>query len=640
MKETLKTQFQSIRFVLLTALLIWLKTYIVTRLSFDLKLESPRQEFILFISPMASSMILIGLSLFAKGPKRNYVALIIDFIMTVILIGNVMFYGFYNDFVTLPVLMQTSNFNGLGSSVKELFSYKLVLVFADIIVLFYFLKKKNHLWKTDRIINPIKSLYFLAAIAVFFANLALAEVERPELLTRSFDRVMLVKNLGLYVHQIYDLGLQAKSTSQKVFADGSKTQEVQNYVKTTAVNPDPAMFGKAQGKNVIVVSLESTQSFLIGAKVNGQEVTPFLNQFMKESYYFDNFYHQTGQGKTSDAEFMIDNSLYPLSRGAVFFTNANNEYVATPEILHQQGYYTAVFHANNATFWNRNIMYPSLGYDRFFNELDYKETKDTKIGWGLKDKEFFDQSVDKLQTLKQPFYTRFITLTNHFPFTYDNSIKMIEPFNSGDETLDNYFVTARYEDEALKEFITRLKQTGIYDNSIIVFYGDHYGISDNHNRAMAQYLGKTEITPYDHMLLQRTPLFIHVPGQTEGKTISDPAGEVDVKPTILHLLGVDTSNDIEFGHDLFSPERKPFVVERDGSFISDKYIYYNNTFYNRQTGQVVQPPQTEAKPLVDRAQTELKMSDNVIQNDLLRFFDGNKVKSGTIKTVIKENPSK
>ncbi|MGQ0517819.1 hypothetical protein ACT453_49210, partial [Bacillus sp. D-CC] len=66
------------------------------------------------------------------------------------------------------------------------------------------------------------SLYFVSTIAIFFANLGLAEAERPELLTRSFDRVMLVKNLGLYVHQVYDLGLQAKSSSQKAFADGSK----------------------------------------------------------------------------------------------------------------------------------------------------------------------------------------------------------------------------------------------------------------------------------------------------------------------------------------------------------------------------------------------------------------------------------
>ncbi len=54
-----------------------------------------------------------------------------------------------------------------------------------------------------------------------------------------------------------------------------------------------------KGKNVILISMESTQSFVINKKINGKEITPFLNEFIKDSFYFDNFYHQTGQGKTS-----------------------------------------------------------------------------------------------------------------------------------------------------------------------------------------------------------------------------------------------------------------------------------------------------------------------------------------------------
>ncbi|MCW9132846.1 LTA synthase family protein [Bacillus paramycoides] len=636
MKETMKSQFQNVRFTLFVALAIWLKTYIITRTSFDLKLESFMQEFILFLSPLAASLLFVGLALFAKGKKRNYIALGINFVLTIILVGNVMFYGFYNDFVTLPVLGQTSNFGSLGSSVKELFNFKIILAFADIIVFFILLKKKKNFAPTERVARPMRSLYFVSTVAIFFANLGLAETERPELLTRSFDRVMLVKNLGLYVHQVYDLGLQAKSSSQKAFADGSKLQETENYVKTTQSKPDPNMYGVAKGKNVIVVSLESLQTFLIGATVNGQEVTPFLNQFAKESYYFDNFFHQTGQGKTSDAEFLVDTSLYPLDRGAVFFTHGNNEYTATPEILRQQGYYTSVFHANNATFWNRNIMYPALGYDRYYNELDYKITPETKLNWGLKDIEYFDQSIDMLKQVKQPFYTRFLTLTNHYPFTYDDSTKLIDEYNSGDGVFDRYMVTARYLDEAMKHFIERLKAEGLYDNSVIVFYGDHYGISENHNRAMAQFLGKEEITTFDHMNLQKTPMFIHVPGQKEGKTISKPTGEIDIKPTILNLLGVDSTNDVRFGHDVFSPDNKGFVVLRDGSFITDKYMYTNSTFYDRQTGEVVQLPKEEAQPMIDRAQNELHMSDKIIEGDLLRFSESNKIKTGEVKTIIKE----
>ncbi|MEB9903840.1 LTA synthase family protein [Bacillus anthracis] len=636
MKNKINLQMQNISFVLIIALAVWLKTYLITRFSFDLKIESSTQELILFISPLAASLAFVGLALFATGEKRNYIALCINFLLTIILVGNVMFYDFYSDFVTLPVLGQTSNFGQLGGSIIEILNYKIILAFVDIIFFFILLKKKALVFQTGRVTHPARFVYFLLTVGVFFANLHLAEKERPELLTRSFDRVMLVKNLGLYTHQVYDLTLQVKAGSQKALADSSKLQETENYVKANQSEPNPNMFGAAKEKNVIVVTLESLQTFLIGAKVNGEEVTPFLNEFINESYYFDNFFHQTGQGKTSDSEFLIDTSLYPLNRGAVFFTHGNNDYTATPEILRQQGYFTSVFHANNATFWNRNIMYSALGYDRYYNELDYKITPETNLNWGLKDIEYFDQSVDILKTVDQPFYARFLTLTNHYPFTYDEDTKFIEPYDSGNGVFDRYIVTARYLDESIKKFIERLKAEGMYDDSIIVLYGDHYGISEKHNRAMAQFLEKDQITEFDTLNLQRTPLYIHMPGQTEGETISKPTGQIDIKPTILNLLGIDTTNDIRFGHDMFSNEYTGFVVLRDGSFITDKYAYKNNIFYDRITGEIVDLPKNEAQALIKRAQNELRMSDKIIEGDLLRFSESNKIKTGEVQTKIKE----
>ncbi|PEL75804.1 LTA synthase family protein [Bacillus wiedmannii] len=636
MKNKINLQMQNISFVLIIALAVWLKTYLITRFSFDLKIESSTQELILFISPLAASLAFVGLALFATGEKRNYIALCINLLLTIVLVGNVMFYDFYSDFVTLPVLGQTSNFGQLGGSIIEILNYKIILAFVDIIFFFILLKKKALVFQTGRVTHPARLLYFLLTIGVFFANLHLAEKERPELLTRSFDRVMLVKNLGLYTHQVYDLTLQVKAGAQKALADSSKLQETENYVKANQSEPNPNMFGAAKGKNVIVVTLESLQTFLIGASVNGQEITPFLNEFINESYYFDNFFHQTGQGKTSDSEFLIDTSLYPLNRGAVFFTHGNNDYTATPEILRQQGYFTSVFHANNATFWNRNIMYSALGYDRYYNELDYKITPETNLNWGLKDIEYFDQSVDILKTVDQPFYARFLTLTNHYPFTYDEDTKFIEPYNSGNGVFDRYIVTARYLDESIKKFIERLKAEGMYDDSIIVLYGDHYGISEKHNRAMAQFLEKDQITEFDTLNLQRTPLYIHMPGQTEGQTISKPTGQIDMKPTILNLLGINTTNDIRFGHDMFSDEYTGFVVLRDGSFITEKYAYTNNSFYDRITGKIVDLPKKEAQALINRAQNELRMSDKIIEGDLLRFSESNKIKTGEVQTKIKE----
>ncbi|PGV24561.1 hypothetical protein COD79_27815, partial [Bacillus cereus] len=225
MKNKINLQMQNISFVIIMALAVWLKTYLITRFSFDLKIESSTQELILFISPLAASLAFVGLALFATGEKGNYIALCINFLLTIVLVGNVMFYDFYSDFVTLPVLGQTSNFGQLGGSIIEILNYKIILAFVDIVFFFILLKKKSLVFKTERVTHSTRLLYFLLTIGVFFANLHLAEKERPELLTRSFDRVMLVKNLGLYTHQVYDLTLQVKAGSQKALADSSKLQE-------------------------------------------------------------------------------------------------------------------------------------------------------------------------------------------------------------------------------------------------------------------------------------------------------------------------------------------------------------------------------------------------------------------------------
>src|SRR5699024_5624758 len=182
--------------------------------------------------------------------------------------------------------------------------------------------------------------------------------------------------------------------------------------------------------------------------VNDQEITPFLNRLIddEDTYYFENFYHQTEQGKTSDSEFIAENALYPLPRGAVYFTHGQNEYHALPEIIKEKEYYSAVFHANDKSFWNRDQMYANMKFDHFYDKDAFDVTDDNSVGWGLKDKPFFEQSIEYLKELEEPFYAKFITLTNHFPFELDESDRSIDPYDSNSNTLNHYFPTVRYMD--------------------------------------------------------------------------------------------------------------------------------------------------------------------------------------------------
>ncbi|WP_407268384.1 LTA synthase family protein [Radiobacillus sp. PE A8.2] len=615
---------------IIASLLFGLKTYIVYRFVFNISLDNVVQELILFINPFVSAFLVFALCVLFKEKRQAKFIRYIALIGSIVIYFNLVFYRNFTDFITIPVLFQGSNAADLGSSVLDLISITDILLFADVAIIWYLsVKFKSKLTVSYNKRN--KAFAITMAITLLVVNYALAEAERPQLLQRTFDREYLVKNIGLFNYHIYDIVLHSKTEVQRVFADGNDVPDIKNYIdENIKSDVQSDLFGVAKGKNVIFISLESLQSFVINNTVNGKEVTPFLNDLIGDSYYFENFYHQTAQGKTSDSEFLIENSLYPLPRGAVFFTHGQNEYNATPELLKEEGYYSSVFHANNKSFWNRDVMYQSLGYDNFFDVESYEVTEDNSIGWGLKDKPFFEQSIKYLQTIPQPFYSKFITLTNHYPFELAEEDATIDQYDSNSRTLNQYFQTARYTDEAVEQFFEQLKQSGIYEDSIIVLMGDHYGISEFHNKAMSMYLDKDEISPYDHIQLQRVPFFIHIPGQ-EGKTISDIAGQIDVKPTLLHLLGIEDKGDITFGTDLFSDNQKDFIALRNGDFVSDNYIYSDGICYDRGSGEVLEEsldsvPEDEledsvCEPIKEQVRTELSYSDQIIYGDLLRFYD-------------------
>lgn len=486
------TFFHNQRFLCFSILFMWIKTYVIYKLGFDLQIDTLLEELMLLVNPLSFILPLFGIGLFLKENKQRAFLLIANLVLTVILISNTIFYGFYIDFITIPVLFQASNMSDMGSSVKELFHPLFIALFVDLVFLLLFARKTKHP-QTKAAPRTIKR-YYAASCGMLLCTLALAEVQQPKLLAHSFDREMLVKSIGLFQFHIYDTISQTVNISAKAFADEDSITAIKNYTEADYSKPDQSKFGLAKGRNVIFVTLESTQSFVLNEKVNGKEITPFMNDLIKKSYSFDHFYQQTEQGKTSDSEFIVANSLYPSLSGAVFFTKSDHQFYTMYKSLKQHDYYSAVFHANHKTFWNRDVMYDTFGIDRFFDVDDFHVTPGTSTNWGLKDKEFLEQSAEKLKSLPQPFYSSFITLTNHFPFEIDEKDQLIDEFDSSSDLLNRYVTTVRYEDEALKHFIKKLKDEGLYENSMIVFMGDHYGISEAHNEAMAEFLGKDEIT--------------------------------------------------------------------------------------------------------------------------------------------------
>lgn len=152
---------------------------------------------------------------------------------------------------------------------------------------------------------------------------------------------------------------------------------------------------------------------------------------------------------------------------------------------------------------------------------------------------------------------------------------------------------------------------------MIIMYGDHYGISENHNKAMSKVLN-TDVGKFENAQLQRVPLFIHIPGE-KGGTMHQYGGQIDLMPTVMHLLGIDTKGYVQVGTDLFSPDHQTVVPFRNGDFITETVTGLNGNYYDTNTGEKLETTE-EIKKFEEIARMKLQMSDKIVNQDLLRFY--------------------
>ena len=195
--------------------------------------------------------------------------------------------------------------------------------------------------------------------------------------------------------------------------------------------------------------------------------------------------------------------------------------------------------------------------------------------YGLKDKLFFHDSAEYLEQLPQPFYSKFLTVSHHFPYPLDEENVEFPAAQTEDDTINiissqHIMLTRRWRNFSLR------KSSYLYEDSIIVMYGDHYGISDMRNPELAPLVGEDpeEWNQYNDTQMQRVPFIMHVPGVGNGEVFDTYSGQVDMLPTLMHLLGMETDGYLFMGQDILSEEHDNTVPLRNGR--SDAGIYFLN----------------------------------------------------------------
>ena len=583
----------------------------------------------------------VGLSLLVLTPlsltKKKW-GVVASFFLSVILhlliYSDVVYERYYDGILSIEMITQATQLNAVADSVFTLIQLSDIVYMAGVVGLLCLMVIVFWKWSDEHFLVRKGKWFFSIAFSVIGTVLIVI----PALEIKSeFSDHLKVGTSGIVSAHIYDTYHYLKDRGV-VFAttkgqspegaDREKIKTMKQYFQVRqAQHRQSPFYGVAKGKNLIVVQAESLNEFVVGLKVNGQEVTPHLNRLIKESLYFNNIYLQIGRGNTSDAEFVANNSLYPSKKDGAYRTYVDKTFRSLPIVLKREGYITSAAHGNDPAFWNRKEAYKSQGYDVFYYKGHPSIGVPDNLGLGISDKAMFRKMADiyKEQSKKGPFYGFIVTLSNHRPFTLPKEKqKLVLPKEFQNTMIGDYLQSVHYADEALGEFIERLKENGLWDETLFVYYGDHYGPLPDSAKDIKRLLGIT----FDTKTMFRIPLVIHYPKQQKPAVYNVIGSQMDIFPTISALMGIEQPL-YQLGWDL-TTKKEGYVGFRHEivpyTFFSDRYDYFashdgmfeNGICRDAKTGEVVNVNQCRKN--YERVKYEIEISDFIFEHDLFKVL--------------------
>ncbi|AIY06320.1 sulfatase [Planococcus sp. PAMC 21323] len=505
------------------------------------------------------SYILIFTSLFelAKPSWKPALYFLLNAIFSILFLAVILYYSFFGRIVTYFALFQLGQVGTINESVSALLQPIYLLFFLDLIFLLVLLVFKKYplppLQLNRKIILAVLLVFGIGVSALNF-NLHKDEAISNNVIAAQEKGILNYSALEIYYGPE---NLTAVETNVSVDNLAELKEEI-NRIKQLEIVPEEERnyFNAAEGRNLIVIQVESMQNFPVGLDVDGTEVTPHMNKLIEESFYFPNTAQQTGPGNTSDAEFILNTSLYPVAFNPTSQTYGHKKFPSLPRLLAAEDYKSMTFHADDISFWNRDELYPALGINNYY----YGEFfgKEDVIGIGPSDRVMFEKAMPILREQhmqNKPFYAQLIGLTSHHPFTLPEADRKLELPERFDNSLTgDYLVSINYMDTVINDFIEELKREGIYENSVIAIYGDHFGlqqsaISENDVNLVSELLGR-EYGTLDRLNI---PFIVHAPGiSDDGQTFEKTSGQLDMMPTLANLLGISLDEQIVFGQDLLN----------------------------------------------------------------------------------------
>jgi phosphoglycerol transferase MdoB-like AlkP superfamily enzyme len=583
----------------------------------------------MFTATLACLLLPLPLLMLLPRVARAAGAWLIDLALTLLAVGDLIHVRFYADVTSVSALAQTSMLHWVVDSILTLLDPGDLRFFVDLplgligLVLYARwcrgVPSSSHNQRMRIGLAPLGLSLLLA-----LPTSRLASTDAQGIFGYSTIRLEVASVIGLLPYHVSDafLGLVwgARPVSD---ADLSRVRAFLDR-QSQATPPPSALFGIAAGKNLIVISAESTQAFVIGLHVNGQPVAPRLTQLANESLYLANNYEPTHLGSTADAEFAIMQSLYPLPVGVVASRYDLNQYRGLPALLADRGYNT--FSAVGALpyFWNMDKLHPRYGFQHSYYEGDF-QVNERIIAW-ISDHEFWSQMQPKLLSEREPYMAFMLSSSSHHPYTIPRQYQSLDLGDLEGTLVGDYLQAVHYSDQEMGAFIDWLRETGILDRSVLVVYGDHQGFLGGQPE-LPGVLGFQSWDEYEHFkVVKRTPVIIHLPGGAAASAYTGTSSHLDVAPTVLSLLGIEDNSTVMMGRDL-TRSGEALAVFRDGSFADDTH-YFVNRFGRIEASRcydAASASRIDCVPLEGlqrEARERLEISDLIVQGDMIPALAG------------------
>ena len=297
---------------------------------------------------------------------------------------------------------------------------------------------------------------------------------------------------------------------------------------------------KSERPNIVLIILESFTAELVGSLGGEQGVTPSIDNLAAEGILFEQVYAAAGR---TDKGVIATISGFP-SQAIRSIINQNAKHEKLPGIAQElalNSYSTSFYYGGESEFFNIKSYILSHGYKTLVDKHSFK-AKDMNSKWGTYDEKVFSKQMKDMDTVKQPFFSTILTLTNHEPF--ELPVKSHFP---GDDVENKFRSTTFYTDSCLGAYLKEAKKKPWYKNTLFVILADH-------SHRLPANLAEHDPRRY------RIPLLFFgnmIKPEFRGTRISKTGNQTDLAATVLNQLKIDPIR-YQWSKDLLNPGTQSF----------------------------------------------------------------------------------